>query len=79
MLDDVEAQKTEEAQETEKLDQTSALSTSGGKINKENIAKMSQSVGQEVGQRRVPPPGDGKKIYDIDPMLNSHRSHLDYR
>lgn len=33
----------------------------------------------EVGQRRIPPPGDGKKIYDIDPMLKSYNGHLDYR
>lgn len=79
MLGNVDVQKTEEAQETETLDQTSALSTSGSISYKEDFAKMSHSVDQEVGQRKIPPPGDGKRIYDIDPMLNSHRNHLDYR
>lgn len=76
MLGHVDTQKTEESQETDK---TCALSTSGSKSYKEDIAEMSQSLDQEVGQRKIPPPGDGKKIYDIDPMLNSHRTHLDYR
>lgn len=29
--------------------------------------------------RIIPPPGLGQRIYEIDPMLNSHRGHLDYR
>lgn len=41
---------------------------------------MPESLDQEVVQRRrIPPPGDGKKIYDIDPMLKSYDGHLDYR
>ncbi|XP_078433925.1 starch branching enzyme 2.1 isoform X1 [Wolffia australiana] len=27
----------------------------------------------------VPPPGNGQRIYEIDPMLADHRTHLDYR
>ncbi|KAL1568377.1 1,4-alpha-glucan branching enzyme [Salvia divinorum] len=27
----------------------------------------------------IPPPGTGQRIYEIDPMLSSHRQHLDYR
>ncbi|XP_042514957.1 1,4-alpha-glucan-branching enzyme 1, chloroplastic/amyloplastic-like [Macadamia integrifolia] len=29
--------------------------------------------------RSIPPPGTGQKIYEIDPMLNDFRNHLDYR
>lgn len=29
--------------------------------------------------RVVPPPGDGQKIYELDPYLKTHRDHLDYR
>ena len=29
--------------------------------------------------RVVPKPGDGQKIYEIDPTLKDFRSHLDYR
>lgn len=79
MLDDVTAPKIEETEETEKQDQTSALSTSRDNSYKENSAKMSESFIQEVEQRKIPPPGDGKKIYDIDPMLKSYHGHLDYR
>ncbi|KAF2567396.1 hypothetical protein F2Q68_00024334, partial [Brassica cretica] len=72
---DVDAQKAE----TEGQEQTSALSTSVGESNKANTASMSESLDQKVVQRRIPPPGDGKKIYDIDPMLKSYDGHLDYR
>lgn len=27
----------------------------------------------------IPPPGTGQKIYEIDPLLKSHKEHLDYR
>ncbi|XLR33406.1 hypothetical protein S83_061306 [Arachis hypogaea] len=27
----------------------------------------------------IPPPGCGKKIYEIDPLLLTHRDHLDFR
>ncbi|WZY92247.1 hypothetical protein YC2023_064576 [Brassica napus] len=73
--DDVDAQKAE----TEGQEQTSTLSTSVGQSYKENIASMSESLDQGVQLRRIPPPGDGKKIYDIDPMLKSYDGHLDYR
>lgn len=33
----------------------------------------------EARPRTIPPPGIGKRIYEIDPLLNSHREHLDYR
>lgn len=43
-------------------------------------AKLREStlLGPE-GPKEVPPPGDGTKIYETDPMLNNHRAHLDYR
>lgn len=30
-------------------------------------------------KRTIPPPGTGQRIYEIDPALNGHRKHLDYR
>ncbi|XP_043699557.1 1,4-alpha-glucan-branching enzyme 1, chloroplastic/amyloplastic-like isoform X2 [Telopea speciosissima] len=33
----------------------------------------------EAKPRSLPPPGTGQKIYEIDPMLNDFRNHLDYR
>lgn len=42
-----------------------------------NDAKVVKERG--VRPRVVPPPGDGKKIYEIDPMLRSYSNHLDYR
>lgn len=34
---------------------------------------------KEAGPRTVPPPGDGQRIYEIDPMLRSYKDHLNYR
>ncbi|WZZ92365.1 hypothetical protein YC2023_120944 [Brassica napus] len=34
---------------------------------------------KEVKPRTVPPPGNGQIIYEIDPMLQSYKDHLDYR
>ncbi|KAL7247873.1 hypothetical protein ACSBR2_002724 [Camellia fascicularis] len=32
-----------------------------------------------VRQRSIPPPGTGQRIYEIDPLLTSHREHLDFQ
>ncbi|KAE9455753.1 hypothetical protein C3L33_12343, partial [Rhododendron williamsianum] len=40
-----------------------------------NISKKKDMV----RQRSIPPPGTGQRIYEIDPLLRSHRDHLDYR
>ncbi|KAG0490708.1 hypothetical protein HPP92_007571 [Vanilla planifolia] len=33
----------------------------------------------KANQVNIPPPGSGQKIYEIDPYLQNHRAHLDYR
>lgn len=33
----------------------------------------------EEKPRFIPPPGSGQRIYEIDPSLEGHRAHLDYR
>ena len=32
-----------------------------------------------IRQMPLPPPGTGQRIYEIDPLLDSHREHLEYR
>lgn len=32
-----------------------------------------------IRKMSIPPPGIGQKIYEIDPLLNNYRGHLDYR
>lgn len=29
--------------------------------------------------REIPPQSDGQRIYEIDPMLKGHKTHLEYR
>lgn len=41
--------------------------------------KKVKIVGDEVKPKVIPPPGTGKRIYDIDPSLLGHREHLDFR
>lgn len=43
------------------------------------IAKTITIEKDEVRPRIIPPPGPGHGIYEIDPLLNNHREHLDYR
>jgi len=43
------------------------------------IAKTITIEKDEVRPRTIPPPGPGHGIYEIDPLLNNHREHLDYR
>lgn len=33
----------------------------------------------EVKPKIIPPPGTGQKIFEIDPFLQAHRQHLDFR
>jgi 1,4-alpha-glucan branching enzyme len=40
---------------------------------------VEELVVEEEKPRVIPKPGDGQKIYKIDPMLEDFRSHLDYR
>lgn len=41
----------------------------------ETISEESSRVREKI----IPPPGTGQRIYEIDPLLNNHRQHLDYR
>jgi len=35
--------------------------------------------GDEVKPKIIPPPGTGRKIFEIDPLLQGYRDHLDFR
>ncbi|OAY72883.1 1,4-alpha-glucan-branching enzyme 1, chloroplastic/amyloplastic [Ananas comosus] len=50
----------------------------GGKESVTSQAKNSVEVVEEK-PRSIPPPGNGQRIYDIDPLLRGHHAHLDYR
>lgn len=41
----------------------------------ETISDESSRVREKI----IPPPGTGQGIYEIDPLLNNYRPHLDYR
>ena len=45
----------------------------------DGLAVASKASLMEEKPRVVPPPGDGQRIYQIDPMLEGFRNHLDYR
>lgn len=40
---------------------------------------VSSTTKAKATKKSIPPPGTGQKIYEIDPMLNGFREHLDYR
>ncbi|XP_042045963.1 1,4-alpha-glucan-branching enzyme 2-2, chloroplastic/amyloplastic-like [Salvia splendens] len=41
--------------------------------------ETTSSESTRIRGKIIPPPGNGQRIYEIDPMLSSHRQHLDYR
>ncbi|KAJ4733128.1 hypothetical protein LUZ62_044919 [Rhynchospora pubera] len=56
----------------------------GGDITSstEEVTTGEESMSEEVVEEKprvVPPPGDGQRIYQYDPMLEGHRGHLEYR
>ncbi|KAJ8427434.1 hypothetical protein Cgig2_005278 [Carnegiea gigantea] len=43
------------------------------------VHNVDKSATSTVTKRTVPPPGDGQRMYEIDPLLRNHSDHLDYR
>ncbi|CAL9183351.1 unnamed protein product [Musa hybrid cultivar] len=58
---------------------TGAESTSEGDKGTNSSQAKERVEDVEEKPRCVPPPGSGRRIYEIDPLLKGHRSHLDYR
>ena len=75
-------------------EQTAEADTKGGAEDKLESSERTQGIVEKITDgvtkgvkelsveekpRVIPKPGDGQKIYKIDPMLEDFRSHLDYR
>lgn len=69
---------TEDKAEAEQESVTSELIDLENADQEEDQADESDEI-LETKPRVVPPPGSGQRIYEIDPMLEGHRAHLDYR
>nr|CAB3486970.1 unnamed protein product [Digitaria exilis] len=66
------------AVEVEEKSEPSEVIEGTGKTETDGVAVKSAPLVEEK-PRVVPPPGDGQRIYQIDPMLEGFRNHLDYR
>lgn len=58
------------------------LGKHGTALGSEESVPLNETISKEsymVRQMSIPPPGTGKRIYEIDPILKAHREHLDYR
>jgi 1,4-alpha-glucan branching enzyme len=56
--------------------------TTGDISSSTEVITEEQSMTEEVVVEKsdgIPPPGDGQRIYQIDPMLEGHRTHLQHR
>ncbi|PAN37975.1 hypothetical protein PAHAL_7G138000 [Panicum hallii] len=62
----------EKPEPSEVIEGTSETETDG-------VAVETKAPLVEEKPRVIPPPGDGQRIYQIDPMLEGFRNHLDYR
>uniref|UniRef100_A0A5B6ZJR3 1,4-alpha-glucan branching enzyme n=1 Tax=Davidia involucrata TaxID=16924 RepID=A0A5B6ZJR3_DAVIN len=91
VLHDVDSLKMEEDNDIEaddnfvELHQNSVSSPLLGEDDKAKDVETSiplqetSSENDVAGHRSIPPPGTGKRIYEIDTLLRAHREHLDYR
>nr|CAB3484439.1 unnamed protein product [Digitaria exilis] len=66
------------AVEVEEKSEPSEVIEGTGKTETDDVAVKAAPLVEEK-PRVVPPPGDGQRIYQIDPMLEGFRNHLDYR
>ncbi|KAG2658806.1 hypothetical protein PVAP13_1KG309905 [Panicum virgatum] len=58
-----------------KIESSEAMQGAGSEaLNREVLGSARQEK-----PRTVPPPGDGQKIFQIDPMLQGYKYHLEYR
>nr|ANC33494.1 SBE [Colocasia esculenta] len=56
------------------------VSEDGENEGAEGLTQTDESDGTlETAPRSIPPPGHGRRIFDIDPLLDAHRTHLNYR
>lgn len=48
-------------------------------LKEENERLRSHMMQDDTVGKVIPPPGNGQRIYELDPYLKAHRDHLDYR
>ncbi|WOL11903.1 1,4-alpha-glucan-branching enzyme 2-2, chloroplastic/amyloplastic-like [Canna indica] len=74
--DEIESKSEDTLVSTEVNDEESLNGVAKATISCQNKEKLEKL---EVKPKFVPPPGTGQRIYEIDPMLKDHKTHLDYR
>ncbi|KAJ4733665.1 hypothetical protein LUZ62_075174 [Rhynchospora pubera] len=78
------AEMAETSSPVEEEEAKTEIVETGGDITSstEEMITGEESMSEEVVEEKprvVPPPGDGQRIYQYDPMLEGHRGHLEYR
>lgn len=58
------------------LDEAANAQTKKTSVHSDKKVKIERD---EVKPKIIPPPGTGQKIFEIDPFLQAHRQHLDFR
>ncbi|ERN13141.1 1,4-alpha-glucan-branching enzyme 2-2, chloroplastic/amyloplastic isoform X1 [Amborella trichopoda] len=70
-------QSDNEASSNDQLELSEATSDEEEMIEEDEPKQMGTII--EALPRTIPPPGTGQRIYEIDPLLEGFRGHLDYR
>ncbi|OEL19739.1 1,4-alpha-glucan-branching enzyme 2-2, chloroplastic/amyloplastic [Dichanthelium oligosanthes] len=65
--------------EVEEKSEPSEVIEGTGETKTDGVAIKVKAPLVEEKPRVIPTPGDGQRIYEIDPMLEGFRNHLDYR
>ncbi|CAN6438715.1 unnamed protein product [Victoria cruziana] len=70
---------TEESPQVDTED-VSQVEIENVQVAEENMEQPDNIIAAlETEGRSIPPSGTGQRIYEIDPLLKGHRTHLDYR
>ncbi|KAJ3675082.1 hypothetical protein LUZ60_004124 [Juncus effusus] len=76
---EIETGEEEKSELTGEVTEDAEVTGSGSDSSDEEVTvAMTEQVAEAKG-RMIPPPGDGQRIFQIDPMLEGFRGHLEYR
>lgn len=81
LTDNEDREPATEYSETESISSL-VLGEDGTTLGSKAVLSLNGTISKEsemIREISIPPPGTGQKIYEIDPLLKSHKEHLDYR
>ncbi|KAL8125642.1 hypothetical protein AgCh_013052 [Apium graveolens] len=82
LTDDEDREPATEYSEIDETISSLVLGEDGTTLGSKAVLSLNGTISREsemIREISIRPPGTGQKIYEIDPLLKSHKEHLDYR